>query len=569
MTTRTMHLNNLENKLKKALTDLKEAGELSERLLAERNDNEHQIRQLKAKNASLRDHLTTSRSNLDEAQADIDKLQCSIHSYQDLHAELDLAKDRAEFLQQQLREAHNQLLELNREKEDSEFSHTASLQDELQFDCSCDSNDSIVIKSSKKIVKNITFNKIKHKSRKNFQLLKSCLKRQTKKYKYVNLLQLNGELQQRLDGAREEYDTIKHQLAEVDLQLQVVSGKYAASQVELQEVSSALAEMLELQSSNRRLMGLIVEDEELAGALSSDETRDADTYIVDVTRPVAPPAIRTHGCDHQATSGKCTRGGKRRGRRRGRAARREASHARPAALAPSAAPRSSLIAPTPLPRTVWTVPPCSAPTAAPRTAPTLKNAQRASVLQNTFVYSDKVGVGFGPILNNCLEQNVTNICCPNLSFDKIVTKISKDHVLFNEQTTVVIMVGNHANVTRASLNDSLELLQKIHNKKKCKFILLAFPYCSNLSREHNECIYNINLHLTKFTNRHSDVILFFDINKFIHSFKLTQDTMYLSRQSKCKIATLVAYNIVDTDKFILSKTITTPISSITNKHCLN
>lgn len=105
------------------------------------------------------------------------------------------------------------------------------------------------------------------------------------------------------------------------------------------------------------------------------------------------------------------------------------------------------------------------------------------------------------------------------------------------------MVGNHSRLSRKDLNDSIEKLLVLQSETHCKFFLSAFPYGSNLSDTHNKCIHRMNSHLFTLTNRHSDDILFFDINNLNHNITITQDTLYVSRKFKRQLATLVAYNI--------------------------
>lgn len=122
------------------------------------------------------------------------------------------------------------------------------------------------------------------------------------------------------------------------------------------------------------------------------------------------------------------------------------------------------------------------------------------------------------------------------------------------------MVGDHSSVTKSVLNDCVQSLLDLSYKTKCKLILCAFPYGSNLSEEHNKCINRMNLHLYNLTSCHSDVS-FFDINKFIFNFKLTQDTMYLSHYLKRRVATLLAYNIQNANALLTL----TNVSISTNK----
>lgn len=157
--------------------------------------------------------------------------------------------------------------------------------------------------------------------------------------------------------------------------------------------------------------------------------------------------------------------------------------------------------------------------------------------------SDKVGAGFGNLLQNRLNQKVTNICCPNSSFVDLVKMISRG--IYDEYSTIVIMVGNHSNISRNDLNKSVETLLDLHSRMKCKFILCNFPYACNLTELQNKSAHRMNIHLFNLTCHHSDAILYFDMNNFIHNFTLTRDTLYLSNKYRKLVATLLAYNICD------------------------
>lgn len=76
-----------------------------------------------------------------------------------------------------------------------------------------------------------------------------------------------------------------------------------------------------------------------------------------------------------------------------------------------------------------------------------------------------------------------------------------------------------------------------------KVMLCAFPYSNSLSHSKNKHIGVLNSTLHQLTCCHSDKLLFFDTNKFISDFKLTEKGMYLSIRQRQTIAILIAFNI--------------------------
>lgn len=66
----------------------------------------------------------------------------------------------------------------------------------------------------------------------------------------------------------------------------------------------------------------------------------------------------------------------------------------------------------------------------------------------------------------------------------------------------------------------------------------------------------MNLHLYNALSIYSDIVLYFDTNKFINNFTLYNGKMFLPKTFKRRLATLVAYNI---------QHFKTNVSSSTNK----
>lgn len=171
------------------------------------------------------------------------------------------------------------------------------------------------------------------------------------------------------------------------------------------------------------------------------------------------------------------------------------------------------------------------------------NGDQSIPKRKTLVFSDDIGRGFGQLLNNQLQQNVTNYCYPNASLNDIINKIGNEKL--DQYTSIVIMIGNSCNLRKSNINYNIDLLLTLNSKYGCRFYLCAFPYCTNKYNNYNKYVYNINLHLYNLTFRHSDAIAFFDLNKFIAYFQLHESRMYLPQRYLRQVATLLAFNIHD------------------------
>lgn len=166
-----------------------------------------------------------------------------------------------------------------------------------------------------------------------------------------------------------------------------------------------------------------------------------------------------------------------------------------------------------------------------------KTINQSTPTKKTYVYSDKIGVGVGIILSRQLEGPVFNYCMPGATYQQIVNKILSTK--FDNQSTIVLLIGNSIGVRKKYISNCFETLS---NLNVFNIIICAFPYSVSLTKEANNDIYLLNNYIHTLTC-YNNLFSFFDTNNFISGFKLTEDTMYLSKKSLKKIATLVAYCI--------------------------
>lgn len=173
------------------------------------------------------------------------------------------------------------------------------------------------------------------------------------------------------------------------------------------------------------------------------------------------------------------------------------------------------------------------PASLPHTLETLKHSQ-----SNILVYSDRLGTGFGSLLNNRCKHTVVNHCYHNLHFNELVHKIK--HTQMNERTTVIILIGNSLSITKKDIVNGIDTLLKL---KLGKLILCALPYSSNLHDQENNYICNLNNFMHYLSCRHSDRLLYFDTNNFVRDFVYIREHMFLPKKSRHLLATLLAYNL--------------------------
>lgn len=184
---------------------------------------------------------------------------------------------------------------------------------------------------------------------------------------------------------------------------------------------------------------------------------------------------------------------------------------------------------------------------------------------NVVVFSDRLGVGFGPLLFKSLKCKITNNCMPEASLKQIVRRIENSQ--FDGETIVVILLGNSENLTKKNIIQSFSILSTLSVKK---IFLCALPYCRLKSTEENYQISIFNNLLYNLTERHRDMFVFFDTNKFTNNkFVLTGGSIHLPYKLKKQIANLLAYNInIINDKKISTRT-NVNIIPLTSSEILN
>ncbi|PZC83521.1 hypothetical protein B5X24_HaOG207504 [Helicoverpa armigera] len=157
------------------------------------------------------------------------------------------------------------------------------------------------------------------------------------------------------------------------------------------------------------------------------------------------------------------------------------------------------------------------------------------------IFSDRFGLGFGKLISQYCKSKIINNCSPGASYNEIIETIKLTNL--NTTSTAIMLFGDSLAVKKQNIIESVESMIKLNNTTNCKFIICALPYSKNFTIEQNQYIFNLNLLMYNITRHYNNRIMYFDTNKFINNFVVTNDTMYLSFYYKRQIAILIANNI--------------------------
>lgn len=173
------------------------------------------------------------------------------------------------------------------------------------------------------------------------------------------------------------------------------------------------------------------------------------------------------------------------------------------------------------------------------------NNTNSSFTQNNFVksetimFSDELGKTMGQLLSTYLGQTVTNYCTPGLTYHNIIKNIM--NYKFNENTTLLILVGHRGSMDKTELLKCFDLLYSLNVKN---VVLFTLPYSQSLPQTENNIRHKINLTLHTLTFNNNNKFHLIDINKYLDSkLYLTKDKFYLNKYLKRQIALSLSYYI--------------------------
>ncbi|KAF9803764.1 hypothetical protein SFRURICE_012063 [Spodoptera frugiperda] len=194
-------------------------------------------------------------------------------------------------------------------------------------------------------------------------------------------------------------------------------------------------------------------------------------------------------------------------------------------------------------------PPETSITPVPTQIKLIKTQSNSKINYKACVYSDELGSGFGQMMYDHLDHSYINNSYHNMSYNKIIEQIT--HTDLDEESVLVLMVGNSLGLTRGDVVNGVDTLLKLNIGK---IIVCAFPYSNTLSYSKNKYIGVLNSILYKLTCQ-NEKLLFFDTNKLISNLIFNKKGIHLSKKCRQKIAILIANNI------------NTVITNITDSSC--
>lgn len=182
--------------------------------------------------------------------------------------------------------------------------------------------------------------------------------------------------------------------------------------------------------------------------------------------------------------------------------------------------------------------------------------QNNIVKSETIMFSDELGKSMGQLLSMYLGQTVTNYCTPGLTYHDIIKKIM--NYKFNENTTLLILVGHRGSMDKIGLLKCFDLLYSLNVKN---VVLFTLPYSQSLPQTENNIRHKINLTLHTLTFNNKNTFHLIDINKYLdNKLYLTKDKFYLNKYLKRQIALSLSYYIEYSAKNLA--TLTAPIGQI-------
>lgn len=479
-----------EEKLRATLKELESAKNLCSELLRERDDSEIEVKKIIDKNTSLKNELSDlhiSHSEVLEEHQNLRRLVAEFQRCMDTHEQ---ALKRIAELELELSVAHKSLASMQLAKFQEQSATTCSLFEELVDSGSmliCNENPvntvTIDLTEDVSLIENPTFKS--HNKLKKYIKVNKIIKKHRKSLHTLNI-------------SRNNNNYLRKKLVNLNSELQALNRQQDQSRIMYDQDIAILQEQLE--SRECTLQDIFHKYEASQKELSERMVEAGE--LVDLVRYNAERY-------ESLTNNLCC-----------------ACSCSP----PTASVKSQSAEPLP----VFTTPALK--------KVNLKIKKNNNIIR-THIFSDKLGQGLGSIICSCSQQSVLNTCLPGASFYKVSRQIALSE--FNAGSTGILLFGDGLAVSRADIIDCIDLMLQLCEKKKCKFIFCALPYSNSLTYEQNMHIYNLNLLIYNITCYNKNSIMYFDINKFSRSFKLTQYSMYLSSACKRRIAKLLAYNIPD------------------------
>ncbi|XP_075975048.1 uncharacterized protein LOC142975843 [Anticarsia gemmatalis] len=493
-----------ETKLQMALRELKATKERYNQLSGERDDNERELLEVLSKNDKMKKEMSKLHSQYNHAIDDRDRLQLVVDSFDECRNEYICALNRITSLEQQLHRANNKISDLEELNTTVIASTNQSLFDELVapgLDSASVNNlhPSVIIDLTRddepiKHPKSVRVIRCSNKKFKKYIKVKryiTKMKKQIKKHKFfINCMSLNRHRLQLID-----------QLKMYSLELDNVSLQYQTDTRAMQSEIDRLHESLTSITTKYEMAAKQSREQVLAiGRLVNSCKCDNDSSI---TLSNNSNFMRT-SLNYQPEP-----------------------------------------APSPLPM-INTPPSTPNP---PQTHIPTPSSPIINKKNNITLFSDEIGKDLSSyILNTNMEHSITNYCTPNLPYCKILDRIVNSN--FNQDTTLIIFVGNRGNVNRKKFIDYFECLSKLNVNK---IVLFALPLSKGLPQEELNIRSNLNVIMHNLTCQINGInynkFHFIDTNRIVSNcLYTTKDSYYLSYYCKRQVAISLSYFISITAK---------------------
>lgn len=478
-------------KLDLTLAELKNSKGLIEQLHKEREDNEKELLEALEKNSYLKKELAELHNDYVLVVDERNRFQTIIDGFGQCSEEYVQGLRRVSIVEQELREAHQQISELQSVITEAQATQTQSLFQELVSSgpsvvtVSTAVNSDPIVSEDSTPVENSHFKGIvkcsKNKFKKYVKINKyirktnKLIKKQKSMYTKVKYIKERRQLGDELDmysllleknikSHENEICTLEKQLFNLSNSLQLMTSKYTSTKKECEEHMLALKELLSYGCQNcKKITNSPIRSRPTC---ESTDTQQLDQSIVvnhnsSLTQSDSIDGILTL-CD-----------------------------------------------------------------------PTTKYV----------MFSDEFGKDMGQLLSNHLGQTVTNYCMPGLTYCEIMEKIIDSR--FDDSTTLLIFVGDRGKLSKSNLIKYFEKLKSLNVKN---IVMFNLPYCCNLSQAENNIRYKINLTLDTLTFNCNNFHII-DINTYLENkFYVSNDSYYLSRYIKRQIVISLSYFIIYTAK---------------------
>lgn len=469
-----------ESKLQRALQELKATKALCDQLVFEREDNEKVLEETLNSNKKLKSEMAVLHTQYTEAIEERDKLQIIICGFDQCGIEYEQALKRTSLLEKELCDAHLQITLLEEAAQCSATLKTFSLYDELISSDRDIGQISAAGCNTPTIMIDLTND---DSVGVDSACTKNTLSRRKSK-KYVKINKYINKTKNKLKNNKYIVDKLKNKIEKKDLleELELSTVQLENTKLHYEtDIQQLQCELASVEDSLRSITGRYERSQEAMReySLAMDELlklsqNNKDRY---------DSLVANHMCDCQCASS---------------------------------------------PEPVSTVPSTSSSTSQLYVKSNNNSA-------NTVMFSDEIGKNMGHILNSGMNHSFINNCLPDSSMHEIMDLISK--YTFNQNSNLVIWLGNRGNVNKAQL---IKYVESLYSLEVNKIVMFTFPYSNSLPQAENNLRYKLNITLHTICN--NNLIHLIDSNNIVSKpFYLTKGRYYLSNYLKRQVAVSLSY----------------------------